>query len=125
MFRYGKKGGYMAIALIVLAVAPMLAALIVVPQLPATFPLRFDEAGTVTRWGGWLDIMFAPILCLLLSAATYMSAQRQARAVSESVVVAGMTYRRYLRNGLVAAAVLAAYSFYSLYAAVTGTGMAF
>ncbi len=123
MFRYGKKCGYMSIALIVLGVAPLVATLICMPQMADTVATRFSSTGEVTRWASKYELFLVPALCALLSLATFLSARRQAALVDDSAAIAALTCERYLRNGLVSAVVLAVAGFYLLYAAMTGTGL--
>ena len=126
MFRFGKKNGYLAIALLVLGVIPVLVAIFVVPQLPESIPTKFDAAGEVVRWGSRLDTLFVPVLCFLLSIATYVSGRRQATAQAvESEILAEQGFGRFMRNGLVTAVILNVANAYFMYTALTGTGLPF
>lgn len=125
MFRYGKSNGIMGIVLLVLGVVPLVVAAFLVPQMADEIPSKFNAAGEVIRWGSRTDLLIIPGLCVLLSAATYFTAHRQARANADSPVVAEMVFRRMLRNGLVTAVILNVFSLYFLYSAYTGTGLPF
>ena len=50
MFKYGKKAGYMGIALLVLAVLPLVVAAFVIPNIGPEVATKFNAAGEVTRW---------------------------------------------------------------------------
>ena len=51
MFKYGKKAGYMGIALLVLAVIPLVVAACVIPNIGPEVATKFNAAGEATRWG--------------------------------------------------------------------------
>lgn len=121
MFRYGKTNGYLAIALLVLGILPIVLALFIVPQLPDTIATQFDSAGNATRWMSRTDLIYVPVLCLLLSGATCLTAFRQARLSLDSEVVAGLTFRRYIRNGLVTSVIINVLNGYMMFSAATGT----
>ena len=78
MFKYGKKAGYMGIALLVLAVIPLVVAACVIPNIGPEVATKFNAAGEVTRWGKSYELLALPVLNLLLSVATYFTAGRQA-----------------------------------------------
>ena len=82
IFRYGKKGGVMAIFLLVLAVIPILLAIIYVPQMADQVPTKVNAAGEVLRWGSRYEMLVAPALCFLLSVGR--SAKRAIRCDSPS-----------------------------------------
>ena len=48
MFKYGKKAGYMGIALLVLAVIPLVVAACVIPNIGPEVATKFNAAGEVT-----------------------------------------------------------------------------
>lgn len=121
MFRYGKTNGYLAILLIALGVLPVVLAAILVPQMADSIPTQFDAAGNVTRWGSRFDLLYVPALCFLLSAGTCLTAFRQARLSDDSHAIAAMTFRRYVRNGLVTSVIINVLNAYMMISAMTGT----
>ena len=84
MFKYGKKAGYMGIALLVLAVIPLVVAACVIPNIGPEVATKFNAAGEVTRWGKSYELLALPVLNLLLSVATYFTAGRQAKNNDDS-----------------------------------------
>ena len=88
MFKYGKKAGYMGIALLVLAVLPLVVAAFVIPNIGPEVATKFNAAGEVTRWGKSYELLALPVLNLLLSVATYFTAGRQAKNNEDSAAMA-------------------------------------
>ncbi|WP_085830057.1 DUF1648 domain-containing protein [Collinsella vaginalis] len=126
MFRYGTRGGVMFIALVVLALIPLVTAAVVVPGLADSVPMKIAADGEVLRYGSRFELLMLPALCTLLGLATAGSAGKQARErKGESEVTARMTYERYLRNGLVTAVVLNAANAYLFYMVLSGHGIGF
>lgn len=125
IFRYGKKGGVMAIFLLVFAVIPILLAIIYVPQMADQVPTKVNAAGEVLRWGSRYEMLVAPALCFLLSVATLGSAFKQANLQKDSKVMARLTYERFVRNGMVTAVVLNLANAYLLIMVMTGRGYGF
>lgn len=124
MFKYGKKAGIMSIALIVLAVVPLITAALFVPQMPEQVAMKVSQSGEVLRWGGRYEMFVVPVFAVLLGMATYMSAGKQARAHEEaSPAMAVVTAERFLRNGVVTGVVLNLANAYMFYAALTGHGL--
>ena len=111
MFKYGKKAGYMGIALLVLAVIPLVVAACVIPNIGPEVATKFNAAGEVTRWGKSYELLALPVLNLLLSVATYFTA--------------GIVCERYLRNGCITGVFLNVINVYFMYSAITGTGFGF
>ena len=101
MFKYGKKAGYMGIALLVLAVIPLAVAAFVIPNIGPEVATKFNAAGEVTRWGKSYELLALPVLNLLLSVATYFTAGRQAKNNDDSAAMARIVCERYLRNGCI------------------------
>ena len=120
MFKYGKKAGYMGIALLVLAVIPLVVAACVIPNIGPEVATKFNAAGEVTRWGKSYEV-----LNLLLSVATYFTAGRQAKNNEDSAVMARLACERYLRNGCITGVFLNVINVYFMYSAITGTGFGF
>ena len=114
MFKYGKKAGYMGIALLVLAVIPLVVAACVIPNIGPEVATKFNAAGEATRWGKSYD--------LLLSVATYFTAGRQAKNNDDSAAMARIVCERYLRNGCITGVFLNVVNVYFMYSAITGTG---
>lgn len=122
---YGKTAGLMSVALVVLAVLPLVAAAVVFPSLGDQIATAFDAAGKATRTGSSITVFLLPALCLIFSAATYWSAGKQARAQEGSEVMARLAVQRYLRGGIVTAAILNLVNVYFLVCAMTGRGLGF
>ena len=122
MFKYGKKAGYMGIALLVLAVLPLVVAAFVLPNIGSEVATKFNAAGEATRWGKSYELLALPVLNLLLGVATYFTAGRQAKNNEDSAVMARLTCERYLRNGCVTGVFLNVINIYFMYSAITGTG---
>ena len=119
MFKYGKKAGYMSIAVAVLALIPVVAALIAYPQLGEQIPMRVNEAGEVTRWGDKIEILLMPLLCLAVTAGTYVTGVRGATKYGDrEPAMARITYERAMRNGLVVGVVFNLALAYVLYMAM-------
>lgn len=125
MFKYGKKAGRMGVALLVLAVIPLVIAAFVIPNVGAEVATKFNAAGEVTRWGKSYELLALPILTLLLSMATYASAGRQAKRTEDSAAMARIVCERYLRNGIITAVFLNVVNVYFMFTAVTGRGLPF
>ena len=101
MFKYGKKAGYMGIALLVLAVIPLVVAACVIHNIGPEVATKFNAAGEATRWGKSYELLALPVLNLLLSVATYFTAGRQAKNNDDSAAMARIVCERYLRNGCI------------------------
>lgn len=125
MFKYGKKAGRMGVALLVLAVLPLVIAAFVIPNVGPEVATKFNAAGEATRWGASYELAVLPVLALLLGIATYATAGRQAKNNDDSVAMAKIVCERYLRNGIITAAFLNVVNVYFMYTAVTGTGLPF
>lgn len=123
MFGYGKKESTMVIATIVLAIVPILITLAFFPQLGDQVAMRFSGAGEVTRWGSKYEVLLAPVLALALGFGTIIMGLRQAQKFGDSdPLMARLTFKRYMRNGIVTGVIMLAASIYLLYAAMTGHG---
>ena len=124
MNRFGKKAGVMGVVLLALALLPVIVAVIFLPTLPETVPMKIDAAGKVLREGKNYELLFAPALCFVLSIATYMSAAKQART-QDNATMASLTCERYLRNGIITAVVLNLATAYLFFMVLTGKGIGF
>ena len=123
MFGYGKKESTMVIVTIVLAIVPILITLAFFPQLSDQVAMRFDGAGEVTRWGSKYEVLLAPVLALALGFGTIIMGLRQAQKFDgNDPLMARLTFKRYMRNGIVTGVIMLAASIYLLYAAMTGHG---
>lgn len=122
MFKYGKKAGYMGIALLVLAVLPLVVAAFVIPNIGPEVATKFNAAGEATRWGKSYELLALPVLNLLLNVATYFTAGRQAKNNDDSAAMARIVCERYLRNGCITGVFLNVVNVYFMYSAITGTG---
>ena len=122
MFRYGTRAGVMGIALIILALIPLVGAALIIPGLPESVPMKIAASGEVLRTGSRLELLVAPVLCFLLSVATIGSARKQAEPHGASAMAQSI-YERFLRNGLITAVVLNLASAYLFYMVVTGRGI--
>lgn len=126
MFKYGKKAGYMGIALLVLAVLPLVVAAFVIPNLgPEVANRSLTQPAEVARWGKSYELLALPVLNLLLSVATYFTAGRQAKNNDDSAAMARIVCERYLRNGCITGVFLNVINVYFMYSAITGTGFGF
>lgn len=123
MFKYGKKAGRMGVALLVLAVIPLVVAACVIPNIGSEVATKFNAAGEATRWGQSYELLALPVLNLLLGIATYFTAGRQAGRVDDSAAMARIVCERYLRNGCITAVFLNVVNIYFMFTAVTGTGL--
>ena len=105
MFKYGKKAGYMGIALLVLAVIPLVVAACVIPNIGPEVATKFNAAGEATRWGKSYELL--------------------AKNNEDSAVMARLACERYLRNGCITGVFLNVINVYFMYSAITGTGFGF
>ena len=123
MFEYGKKNGWMGIALICLSVLPFIIALLIIPNMADSLPMRWDSAGEVTRWGSRYELFLAPVFALFMGLGTYVSASRKGRDLtkSDSNAAAILTVTRFLRSGILVSIVLNIANIYLLYTSGTNT----
>ena len=103
---YGKNAKVMSIVLVILGVLPLIVAAVVLPQFADQVPMRYDAAGTVTRWGSCWELLITPIFALVFSLASIAYGRKQARAHTESEAMARMIFTRNVRSGLVLAVLL-------------------
>lgn len=125
MFQYGRVNGYLTVALIVVGVLPLAITFFVVPQLPDSVAMAFNSAGEATRFGSRYELLWVPVVSMLLAIATLINARRSANANCDSRVAEELVYRRGVRNGVVIGVLLTACTIYLLYSAYTGTGISF
>lgn len=123
MFGYGKKEGMMAMATVVLALIPILVTLMFLPQMADQVAMKFDGTGEVARWGSKYELLIAPALALALGVGTIIMGLRQARQFDKSdPLMARLTFKRYMRNGVVTGVILMLATFYLLFSAMSGHG---
>ena len=103
---YRKNAKVMSIVLVILGVLPLIVAAVVLPQFADQVPMRYDAAGTVTRWGSRWELLITPIFALVFSLASIAYGRKQARAHTESEAMARMIFTRNVRSGLVLAVLL-------------------
>lgn len=124
MFKFGTKTGVLGIVAVVLAIIPILTVLVFLPQLGDTVPMRFDAAGEVTRWASKYELFIAPTLSLALVLGTVFSAFQQSAKFDAKDPMAGITFARYIRNGVIVGVIMNVASAYILFTAVSGHGFA-
>ena len=123
MFKYGRTNGIMAIALTVLSFIPLIELVVLLPQIPETVVIGFNAAADTARTGtrGHLvHLVLLPLICLALGAASLLSAYRRSGADGASPAIAQLTFRRYVRSGLVAAVIFNVANIYLMAMALTG-----
>ncbi len=122
MFKYSKKAGYMGVATIILAILPVVLAIIIIPGLPETLPMRYNEAGEVIRWGSRYELLVAPTLAVAFGFGIYIQTARKcADHARESAAMARSTAERYMLSGVLTTGVINICNAYLLYTSLTGT----
>ncbi len=134
MFKYGRKAGWLGVATIVLALIPVVIAVVVVPGLPESMPMRFDAAGEVTRWGSRYELLVPPVygekvvelvppvMSVAFGFGIYVQTMRKAADhARDSLSMAQVTAERFLRSGVITTAVINAANIYMLYSTMTGS----
>lgn len=111
---YGRRAQIMSIVLVILAVLPLVIAAVVLPQFADLVPMRYSQAGEVTRWGSRWELLITPVFCLVLSIASIAYGKKQAAAHTESEVMARMAYERNVRAALFLAVFLNLANIYML-----------
>ena len=79
MFSFGKKNGTRAMVAIMLSFIPLIAVLMVFPQLGDQVPMKVSSAGEVLRWGSKWELMLIPAFGFLLSGATIATGIKNAK----------------------------------------------
>ena len=120
MFKYGRTNGIMAIALTVLSFIPLIELVVLLPQIPETVVIGFNAAADTARTGTRWHLVLLPLICLALGAASLLSAYRRSGADGASPAIAQLTFRRYVRSGLVAAVIFNVANIYLMAMALTG-----
>ena len=122
MFKYGKKAGYLGIATIVLALIPVVIALVLVPGLPDEVPMRFDATGAVTRYGSKFEMLIPAAMSVAFGFGIYVqTARKAAEHAMDSMAMAVGLAERFLRSGVITTAVINVANAYLLYMVLTGT----
>ena len=122
MFRYGKRNGYLTIALIALAIVPILIALFVIPQMPDEVPMAFGADGAPTRFASRYQLLLVPGVAALLGLVSVVLARRQAEQEPASGAVAQIVYFRHVRSAVLTELLLFSCTIYILVTAYLGTG---
>lgn len=122
LFKYGHKNAVMAFAVIILGIIPLLMVAAVFFQLPETIATNIDSAGEVTRWGGRWTIWLVPLINVGIAVGSMSRAFQMARLQDEEFA-AEVTFRRFVRMGLVSAVILNVANLFMLYMALRGAGM--
>ena len=125
MFKYGKTNGIMAVALAVLAVIPLIEIAIFLPQMSDTVVIGFNAVAETARTGSRWHLALLPVICLALGIVSLVSALKRAGATGEPDHIAALTFKRYVKSGLIAAAIFNAANLYLIYMAMTGQGIPF
>lgn len=123
MFRYGRTNGYLTIALIVLAIVPLVEAFLTIPQMPDSVAMAFGAGGEPTRFGSRFELLLVPGICALLGAGMVLTARRQANlSMNSSRAATELTYRRSIRSGLIMVVLLNVCNIYMIVTAFMGKG---
>lgn len=123
MFRYGRTNGYLTIALIVLAIVPLVEAFLTIPQMPDSVAMAFGAGGEPTRFGSRFELFLVPGICALLGAGMVLTARRQANlSMNSSRAATELTYRRSIRSGLIMVVLLNVSNIYLIVTAFMGKG---
>jgi uncharacterized membrane protein len=103
---YGRDAKITTIALLVVALIPLVVAAVVLPQMADQVPMRFDSSGEVLRWGSRWELLIVPAVALIFGVASVAYGRMQAKKHTESETMARMVYVRNVRSGLVLAVFL-------------------
>lgn len=122
MFRYGKRNGYLTIALAVLAIIPVAIAFFIIPEMPDSVPMAFGADGDPTRFASRYQLFLVPGVAVALGVASYLVARRQAERENASEIASQIVYFRHVRSGVLTELLLLACSIYLFVTAYTGTG---
>ena len=101
MFSFGKKNGTRAMVAIMLSFIPLIAVLMVFPQLGDQVPMKVSSAGEVLRWGSKWELMLIPAFGFLLSGATIATGIKNAKGYRDDKALAVITFQRAVRNATV------------------------
>lgn len=123
MFQYGQKENAKIFLSIFLAVIPLMIVVMYLPQLGDSVPMRVSTSGEVLRWGSRYELFLAPVLSLLLCAATLLTGSSQAKRYKKDPALASATIQRYVRNAIVQDVIFIVATGIVLMAALTGTGI--
>lgn len=116
MFKYSKMAGILSVVTGLLAVAPLIAAFIIVPGLPDSVPMGVELSGEISRWGSKYELFIAPVLALAFGAGIYMQTSRKAAEhakTSQSMAVT--TAERFMRNAVLTCAAINIANIYLMY----------
>ena len=122
MFKYSKKAGYLSVATIVLALVPVVLAIIIVPGLPDQVPMRWDTSGEVIRYGSRYEMLIPAVMSVAFGFGIYIQTIRKAAEhAKSSMTMAVSTAERFMKSGVITTAVINVANFYLLYVTLTGT----
>lgn len=120
MFKYSKMAGILSVVTGLLAVAPLIAAFILVPGLPDSVPMGVELSGEISRWGSKYELFIAPVLALAFGAGIYMQTSRKAAEHAKtSRSMAVTTAERFMRNAVLTCAAINIANIYLMYRVVT------
>lgn len=123
MFSFGKENGMKAMLALLLAFVPLIAVLMVFPQLGDQVPMKVGSAGEVLRWGSKWELMLIPAFGFLLSGATIATGIKNAKSYKDDANLAVITFQRAVRNALVQGVVFIVATGIILYGVFTGSGI--
>lgn len=123
MFSFGKENGMRAMVALVLAFIPLVAVLMIFPQLGEQVPMKVSSAGEVLRWGSKWELMLIPAFGFMLSGATIVMGIKNAKSYRDDENLAVITFQRATRNALVQGVVFIVATAIILYGVYSGSGI--
>ena len=113
MFKYSQKAGILSIAALVLAVLPLIIAVIVIPGLPESVPMG---TGANVRWGSRFELFIAPVMAIAVGLGIYLQTSRKAAEhAKSSMAMAVATAERFMRNAVFTVAAIDVAGIYLLF----------
>lgn len=106
-----------------LSFIPLIAVLMVFPQLGDQVPMKVSSAGEVLRWGSKWELMLIPAFGFLLSGATIATGIKNAKSYRDDKALAVITFQRAVRNATVQGIVFIIATGIILYGVYTGSGI--
>ena len=123
MFSFGKENGMRAMVALVLAFIPLVAVLMIFPQLGEQVPMKVSSAGEVLRWGSKWELMLIPAFGFMLSGATIAMGIKNAKSYRDDENLAVITFQRATRNALVQGVVFIVATAIILYGVYSASGI--
>lgn len=123
MFSFGKDNGMKAMLALLLAFVPLVAVLMIFPQLGEQVPMKVSSAGEVLRWGSKWELMLIPVFGFMLSGATIAMGVKNAKSYHDDANLAVITFQRAVRNALVQSVVFIVATAIILYGVYNGSGI--